>query len=385
VNSGEAVAKPEAVPTRDGYDFRYWSMELNGAEYDFAAPVNDTLRLYAVWEAKDVNYNIVYWTEKANVEGTPSWPDDYVSYEAGAGTAKAGTVIDDITKVVSSSEMPSVTFFKYGSTVPTTIQGNGLSVVNVCYDRIVYTMQFVLKNSMDSKVGVGDKIDWSWTSASPEGWSGTKTFTNPKNDEVVYQFGAKYEQDLSSLWPSLGFNVEMTNYEKGEVSASQPYGWKTLTARYSGSQGDVMFTKRLTLSPDMIPLFSSNAVFYAVGDPNLVTVHVNYWYEALEGQSGEKPVEQAQSMLGTTIYGKKYVKDDKLSQSLLNPKGGGVYQKEISGMIKAGFTNGIIQDDGSVRYDFYYNRNTLTLNFDSQGGSPVNSVRSVKDGQDVKR
>ena len=144
VKDGEAVAKPETNPTREGYTFQHWSTVISGPEYDFTTPVTDTLRLHAVWKASEVSYSIIYWTEKPNISGTPSWPQDYVSYATGSGKTLAGTEITDITQTEAVGNMPGVQFFEYGKTIPTTIQGNGLSVVNVCYDRIVYTMQFIL-------------------------------------------------------------------------------------------------------------------------------------------------------------------------------------------------------------------------------------------------
>ena len=67
VNDGETVAKP-ADPTREGYTFKGW--KLNGADYDFSAPVTEDLTLVAEWEVipgeidKDVDLSQVKITKK---------------------------------------------------------------------------------------------------------------------------------------------------------------------------------------------------------------------------------------------------------------------------------------------------------------------------------
>ncbi len=55
VNKGEVVTKPVATPTKLGHTFKHWSTEVNGAEYDFATPVNESMTLYAVWEVNKLN------------------------------------------------------------------------------------------------------------------------------------------------------------------------------------------------------------------------------------------------------------------------------------------------------------------------------------------
>ena len=55
VNDGETVAEP-AEPTREGYTFRGW--KLNGADYDFTAPVTSDLTITAAWTADEGTMNM---------------------------------------------------------------------------------------------------------------------------------------------------------------------------------------------------------------------------------------------------------------------------------------------------------------------------------------
>lgn len=55
VNDGGTVAEP-AAPTREGYTFRGW--KLNGADYDFTAPVTSDLTITAAWTADEGTMNM---------------------------------------------------------------------------------------------------------------------------------------------------------------------------------------------------------------------------------------------------------------------------------------------------------------------------------------
>ena len=55
VNDGETVDEP-AEPTREGYTFRGW--KLNGADYDFTAPVTSDLTITAAWTADEGTMNM---------------------------------------------------------------------------------------------------------------------------------------------------------------------------------------------------------------------------------------------------------------------------------------------------------------------------------------
>ena len=49
INKGEKVAKPDEEPTREGYEFKYWSGAPDGEEYDFDSDVHSDLILFATW------------------------------------------------------------------------------------------------------------------------------------------------------------------------------------------------------------------------------------------------------------------------------------------------------------------------------------------------
>lgn len=407
VSDGETVAKPDVDPTRDGYDFKYWSVEPNGVEYDFTAPVNGTLRLHAVWEAKTVNYTAVIWMEKPNISGDPSWPGDYMSFKvvkngdrtkpdyAGNSIAKcevaAGTEITEIDPSVLPY-MLDTAFFHYAKTMPTTIQGNGQSVVNVLYNRNVYTMNFIVSHYSNSNVSTlpdgtkvtttyapESKVKWEWTGDAQAGWA-EKTFNREPMQQVVYSFDAKYEQDITKLWPSQNITAKLTAYDSaGNIAVSQPDAWQPQGATM-GSQG-TMITKRLTLTPELIPhgygdAAPQNMMWSLTYVDQLQTVEVNYWHDVLDGQTGV-PAK------GNVASG-SYVKDEQLSQTLKTTLGSNTYGKNLQGMKLAG-TSQQTQPDGTKVFDFYYKRNLVNLVYNTLGGSSVPAVNNVKHGQDIER
>ena len=61
-----------SAPLREGYDFIGWSLSQSGLPlYDFNLPVESDLRLYAIWEEKDIS-NQVSITFNQNYQGAPA-------------------------------------------------------------------------------------------------------------------------------------------------------------------------------------------------------------------------------------------------------------------------------------------------------------------------
>ncbi len=372
VTEGDAAAKPEGDPVRIGYAFLWWSLEKNGTAYDFATPVTAPMTLHAVWEAQPVRYSVVSWLEKPNIPvGTVLvWPRDYTSYKVAEGFAPAGITVSDVAQI-DSKLLPAtdeLIFFEYGRTIPATLKGNGQSVVNVLYNRSVYTQQFALSDSAP----ISGTVEWNWFGGSP--WE-NKTFENP-GTQVVYQFQAKYEQDVSGLWPSLGVNTSMTSYSAyadRQLAAAQPDSWQSAAARIGSSN---VTTKRISLSADMIPLFSKTITWYPTYSTNMVRYDVNYWTEPLPGQSlTDAPAGSVQSYAGRT-----YLKNETLSQTLYTNQAT-FSGKNIDGMELRASTN-TAQADGFI-YDFYYGRKPVNIQYQTNGGSVIAAKSNVLHGERI--
>ena len=56
---GEILREPEAIPTRPGFKFKYWSSEQDGKKpYKFEKPIHYDTKLYAIWE--DVRATVAF-------------------------------------------------------------------------------------------------------------------------------------------------------------------------------------------------------------------------------------------------------------------------------------------------------------------------------------
>ena len=88
VESGKAVIEP-SDPTLSGYTFKHWSLTKNGEAYDFSTPVTANLTLYAVWEKKQNQTEVVTRTLDLNTPPAGMVQQsnaDYYQFASGEGT-----------------------------------------------------------------------------------------------------------------------------------------------------------------------------------------------------------------------------------------------------------------------------------------------------------
>lgn len=136
-----------ADPTRSGYTFAGWyeNEQTTGNPYSFSETLTSSKTLYAKWTPNEVKYKVVYWQEN---------PDDYgFSYkesEEKTGTAGTKTSTSSIANKYSGFHLHSNTETDRTDTEhlahvteEAVIKGDGTTVVNVYYDRDIYTVKFV--------------------------------------------------------------------------------------------------------------------------------------------------------------------------------------------------------------------------------------------------
>lgn len=131
------VLDESTTPTKPGYTFDGW--------YDGSKPVADgatvtnPMTLKAHWTAAEVNYTINYWQQK--VTDDKGATDAQKTYEyVSAETKKATTG----TKI-SASNTESYNGFTYNannSSKDVEIAGDGTTIINVYYDRVLCTVNF---------------------------------------------------------------------------------------------------------------------------------------------------------------------------------------------------------------------------------------------------
>ena len=135
VNADEGIVLP--VSTRTGYTLEGWYLgDSKVSEGDtFDAPVT----LTAHWTPVEVAYTVNYWQQRVS-DGTDA-DDDAKTYdfvESAEKTAPAGSVVAG----ANDKNYPGFTFNANNTQSNVTIAGDGSTIVNVYYDRVLCTIKF---------------------------------------------------------------------------------------------------------------------------------------------------------------------------------------------------------------------------------------------------
>ena len=127
----------DTTPTKPGYTFDGW---YNGsAKVENGATVTNPMTLKAHWNAAEVNYTINYWQQKVTDDKNATDAQKTYEYvEAETKKATTGTPI-------SAENLKTYKGFKYNannSSKDVKISGDGTTIINVYYDRVLCTVKF---------------------------------------------------------------------------------------------------------------------------------------------------------------------------------------------------------------------------------------------------
>lgn len=316
------------TPTKPGYTFDgSWTpalpdtMPVNGGTYT------------AKWTAGNAKYVVQYWQENANDDG-------YSYVEKADKTGTVGTT-------VSGSNDKSYQGFTYNNEKTdknVTIKGDGSTVVNVYYDRNVYTVTFPKGELTCGKEEHKHSHDQCCTKTGIHihGYSGLGTCNADKcpvgyahthssscySDLVIE---AKYGAFIGDKWPGGGWYVSNGGTTAQSYLAVMPLGGKTFYGRQTGS---------------------SKAT-------------ATYYVESLPGESG------------TTVSGRTYKKHHTDTAAYESDwfGGGGLTVTDEERYDLEGFTcNANISTTNGSDYNgakFYYTRNSYELVYKDQYGGEV--------------
>ncbi|MDY3981433.1 MAG: InlB B-repeat-containing protein, partial [Paraeggerthella sp.] len=344
VRDGGTVPKPND-PTREGYDFQYWSTSEDGSSgaFNFDTQIKADTVLYGVWKGATVDYTLVYNFEHANIAGdagtnTSNYSfSQQVTMRAQAGSTVSGDSLraSGLLNPNQYSDLAKYGYYAFGDT--TQISGTGSTVINVYYKRTLYTVQFDLGSSSSRWMSF-DGVLYSG------GWNSSK-----------YSFAAKYEQSIGSLWVSSKNATFWSNRNQGFA------GW-------TGFGYSTFVSHRFTMTEDIIASANNDKVITATASWNTVSrSQVNYWLEVADPSNLPADAKQMPN-------GKYYSALNEYTQELLHS--GSLSAKTIGGFSKKSDynTDPVWEWDGSQwvsTYNFYYDRNAYTLSFNSMGGSFV--------------
>lgn len=282
-----AAVSDESLATRLGYRFDSW-LWLGEQGRPIAQPLvmpDHDLTLEANWVGADTTVTLVYWLENANddsfsVAGQQTitvTSGETVGYRVNAGDF-VGTAINEYLtpegmKGANISDGEYFTFTwadsatqvvanQYGALK--TAEGDGSTVINVGYDRKVYTLEFHLGTSgfLGFNIALGDYststdpedwetgYDWEWVTlfSSPALEIGGERYTLYTNN---YRITEKYGAFISDQWP-----VQDYLSEGGIIGQYLFYGWgahhESLYAREHPGTESVINGIYSTLSADLI-------------------------------------------------------------------------------------------------------------------------------------
>ena len=131
------VLNENTNPTKPGYEFAGW---YDGTtKIDNGAAVSSPMTLTARWEVAKVNYTINYWQQKVTDDKNAIDAQKTYEYvEAETKNATTGTPI-------SAENLKTYKGFKYNannSSKNVKISGDGTTIINVYYDRVLCTVNF---------------------------------------------------------------------------------------------------------------------------------------------------------------------------------------------------------------------------------------------------
>ena len=357
---GETVAAPTA-PTRVGYTFLGWYKEAAGTtQVTFPMVMNEengTLdrTLYAKWQGNTVNYTVIYWVEKPGVSETPDIndPTKYNFKSQETRQATAGSAVSerstDRNTTFTAAQINSATGTNSDVTVVTyqdskpiaSVNGDGTSVLNVYFKRIVFNWTF----------DAGSDTDGFYFMSN----TGTR-YTNAQ-----YQISVKYEQNISDIWPS-SYNATFQTYQNLGTRKNPNWQWVDRDgSTYSGfeSWNDIFVSHRWTVTPQLLPSSGTNITFSA-NYSSTRNVTVNYWVGVIDGEDRPSgyPTTNADKTRDQVNYWKHYA-----SQDLILGIGNTLSPKQLEG-----FTNVANDGTGSTlsTYNFYYARNKYTFAYNPQ-------------------
>ncbi|MDR2944092.1 MAG: InlB B-repeat-containing protein [Methanosarcinales archaeon] len=387
IGAGEKADEPEE-PLRAGYNFVFWSTKMDadpnysGNAYDFSAPIDESLTLYAIWKPDELNkpeVKVIVWNEK---EGLPLQfdkmdPKNYVYYDSFVIWELAGSTVE-----ITESEMnqsydyyiPAHSVF-YRS-VPAVVEGDGTTAVNVYYTNKIYTLFFNLNDTAAEMTDRGQ---------SPE-----MTYTNSANPEEQHSIEVKVNMPVEEIWPLNG-NDNFSIYKTDSSSSFQ--GWMIplgLNDATGSSSYMIWVSKRMTVTAEMLPDSSygngseTGFTLDAYWISNGQDTGLRYMFEALpdEEKTGDAGVDYIE-------YGGKVYMNSTYSQIALSD-GSAFKLKSIEGRTAVteyalGFNDSSAELEELTGMNFtqylIYDRMRFSLDFDTMGGSSISGETDIMSGE----
>ena len=434
VSYGETVSEP-AAPTKDGYVFKGWYTSSNfSSPYTFGNTISDDITLYAKWDA--IEYSIEYelnggswksnnaktsftvedcfvlpdaekliktgygftgWHEKSDLtdaavlqiaKGTTENKKYYASWEAGMvnytvrhfkqNLSRNGydeaisdkQVLTGKTNNQTSASALSYDGFTSKEFSQIEIKADGTSEVKIYYDRNSYTVTFETNGGSGISA---QTLAYGATVTEPtaptkagfafKGWYTNSNFSSP------YTFGSSISDNITlyAKWDAIEYSIE---YELNGGS------WKSNNAKTSFTVEDCFvlpdaekliktgygFTgwhEKSDLTDAAVLQIAKgtteNKKYYASWEAGMVNYTVRHFKQNLSRNGYDEAISDKQVLTGKT--------NNQTSASALS----------YDGFTSKEFSQIEIKADGTSEVKIYYDRNSYTVTFETNGGSGISA------------
>ncbi|MCL2810350.1 MAG: InlB B-repeat-containing protein [Clostridia bacterium] len=320
---GAPVALP--TPARTGYTFTGWTSAETGSIPAGTAQINmppANITLKAVWDANLVNVQVVYWFETANVlpfNQTPVITNQNhfsvvdIGSSAGSSVQIPGATAtiqrlagsDPVTgytapQDVVTTQAPGEADYqvKVGEhmgqwATTATVAGDGSTILNVYYKRIVFTYIFDRVNVFSGMSYMPD-FHYPWIEPGNAATGMVPGDTGTYNPRYSFQF--KFEEFIGGKWPSWGSTYwPETPHTTRTIIEWYPYMTANTVHPTRANLGYFRSNAITVASPALLPVAGQNNLnladneaiwgFYATSGQQNYGSFVSYFFEQLPGQN----------------------------------------------------------------------------------------------------
>ena len=200
----ENLATEPTSPTKVGYVFDGWYTSSDEGttletEYDFTTPITKDVKLYAKWlQGTNTRYTVKHYKQNVDEEGYTFYEADY----------KTGTTDTETSSTAKAYEGFTAKGFEEQTILP-----DGTTVVEIYYDRNIYTVSF----SDDGEISESQTLRYEQTATEPT--SPTKTgytfdgwYTSSDNGTTLqrkHNFDAPITSDITlyAKWNTVDYTI----------------------------------------------------------------------------------------------------------------------------------------------------------------------------------
>jgi uncharacterized repeat protein (TIGR02543 family) len=351
VINGSAPVKP-SDPTKTGYSFGGWYTDESCSDanaFNWESTLTENTILYAKWTPATANYTVVYWQESLTPGADGSIQYDYISSSSQSGTTGSNADISTFETAVYGFHYASYATNNTSDTTALTIAADGTTVINLYYNRNLYTFTFSLpgyngdaygrykvpEDGLKNAVLTMGNISYSYNGSA-------------------YSFTAKYGEDIGNKWPTASnisgsYKYWGTNYDL----TNQFRGWS------GGSTSVIHSSKRFNVTKELIKTDTDGATqsFKGNWETGLNSYNLHYFVQDADDSS-------------------VYSELSEYAQTANSPNG--FSAKDIAGFTKISGTPSGYKASSGYTYYFYYNRTSSNLNLHNIANETSTSIRYGK-------